>query len=346
MPSTPCSVGRLWGRVIYPGLPPTIVGVWMTGGAPPCAPIHGPIPGNYLVHLLDCYPVWSRSGWPLIWQSAVPAQLFLPLGQLSLGPWPLLSPGSLHFHLVPLVVSMRCQGYCTSTRHSCRCVCRPHGKGDPWNAAWPPGPSSSQGIGVGSDWGSLPISWQRRDLLVITLGDLINILHWNIERGQCTKSNGIFLQDMGNASGGPYVPGLVCHCPLYWPDDTLLDHCLQVVILDMLDLVVPLLKRHLSLPRSGITTKDVNSGGVYPQPGCEHAEKVADIHIGPRGTYGLLHRLAMSPSTPHSEAHFPIIHFGFTATPWDPQTALGWPVWGCCLLPPSYLHLESLQHLP
>ena len=41
---------------------------------------------------------------------------------------------------------------------------------------------------------------------------------------------------MGNASGGPHVPSHI-HCsPLEWADNTLLDHCLWVVIFDVLDL--------------------------------------------------------------------------------------------------------------
>ena len=38
-----------------------------------------------------------------------------------------------------------------------------------------------------------------------------------------------------------------------------------------------------------------------------------------------------------SEAHFPVIHVGFTATPRNPQIAPGWPMLGCCPLPPPAL---------
>ena len=43
-------------------------------------------------------------------------------------------------------------------------------------------------------------------------------------------------------------------------------NCPWVVILDPLDHVVPLLKRHLSLSRSGLTTEGVNSRAAYLQP--------------------------------------------------------------------------------
>ena len=60
---------------------------------------------------------------------------------------------------------------------------------------------------------------------------------------------------MVDICGRPHIPVHICHCPLQWPDDTLADHCLWVVVLDALNLIVPLLKRHLSLPRSGSPLK-------------------------------------------------------------------------------------------
>ena len=60
--------------------------------------------------------------------------------------------------------------------------------------------------------------------------------------------------------------------------------------------MVPLLKRHLSLPRSGITTKGINSGGAHPQSNCEHAENAFNICICPRRTCRPLSRLTWSPS--------------------------------------------------
>ena len=73
---------------------------------------------------------------------------------------------------------------------------------------------------------------------------------------------------MINTNSGSHIPSHIYHCPLQESNDTLSDHCLWVVVLDALDLMVPLLERHLSLPRSGITTKGVNSWGTDPQPSC------------------------------------------------------------------------------
>ena len=75
---------------------------------------------------------------------------------------------------------------------------------------------------------------------------------------------------------------------------TLTDHCLWVVVLDTLDLVVPLLKNTSVFPGVASTTKGVNPGGTHPQPSCEHAEEATDIHISPRGNCRLLHGLAWS----------------------------------------------------
>ena len=52
------------------------------------------------------------------------------------------------------------------------------------------------------------------DFLIITLGDLIEVLYENIKGGHCAKNNGQCLQDMGNASSGPLVPDHICCCPL------------------------------------------------------------------------------------------------------------------------------------
>ena len=109
--------------------------------------------------------------------------------------------------------------------------------------------------------------------------------------------------------------------------------------------------RHLSLPRSGITTKGVNSGGAHPQPSSEHAEKVADICISPKGPVGHC-RLAWSPSPSLSAAHFPVI-VSFTAT-WGPSDChgvnhvevpfpLGYP-FGEPPVPPSFDHHWGTGH--
>ena len=100
---------------------------------------------------------------------------------------------------------------------------------------------------------------------------------------------------MADASSGSLMPGHIHCCPFQQSDDTLSDHCFWVAVFDALDLVTPLLKRHLSLPRSGITTKGVNSGGTHPQPGHKPAEEVVDICISPRETCRSLYGLAWSP---------------------------------------------------
>ena len=117
------------------------------------------------------------------------------------------------------------------------------------------------------------------------------------------------------------------------------------MVLDTLYLVVPLLKRHLSLPHSGITTKGVYSGGTQPQPGCDHAEEVADICVSLWRTDRPLHWLNSSPSPPP-----------FRATPSQamlvslpPQEPMSWPrtthAW-FCPLPPRYLKPDDLHCLP
>ena len=140
---------------------------------------------------------------------------------------------------------------------------------------------------------------------------------------------------MVNANGGPHIPGHICCCPLQGPDDALLDHCLWVVVLDALDLMVPLLKRHFGLPSSGITINDVYSGGSHPQPSCKHSEEVANISISPRGTCRLLCGLTMFPSLPlrrplpHHPCQLPHCPKGSLVCP-------GQPVW-VQPLPPSCL---------
>ena len=85
------------------------------------------------------------------------------------------------------------------------------------------------------------------------------------------------------------------------------DHCLWVDVLDALDLMVPLLKRHFGLPRSGIPPKSVNSGGTHPQPSHKCAEEVDDICISPRGTCSLAMVLLLSliMPLPHDPCQFP-----------------------------------------
>ena len=117
-------------------------------------------------------------------------------------------------------------------------------------------------------------------------------------------------------------------------NDTLLDHCLWVVVLDALDLMIPLLQWHFSLPGSGIATKGVNSRSTHPQPGCEHAEEAVDICVSPSGTCRLLGGLAWSPSLPHGRS-LPFHPLQLCCCPRNPWTTLGSPLerWS----PPSLL---------
>ena len=98
------------------------------------------------------------------------------------------------------------------------------------------------------------------------------------------------------------------------PDNTFPDHHSQLVVLDALDLVIPLLKRYLDLSLSGITTEGIDMGSAHLQSGCECADESANIHSELRGANWLQHRLAISPSPLPSGIHFCIISNSFTAT--------------------------------
>ena len=117
------------------------------------------------------------------------------------------------------------------------------------------------------------------------------------------------------------------------------------MILDPLDLVVPLLKRHLSPSRSGITIEGIDSGGALPQPGCEHAEELADICISPRGTCGPLFRLTISSSPPHLGTTSLSSMSASQPPPGTLRLPWGDPC-GVLPLPSSHIHLESTQCFP
>ena len=105
--------------------------------------------------------------------------------------------------------------------------------------------------------GSLQPGGKWGDLLIVSLAYFIEILPTYIKLGHFANDDWQFMQDMINASCGPHIPSPI-HCgPLQWLNDALSDHQLQIVILNTLDLMVQLLKRHLSLPRSGITPKSI-----------------------------------------------------------------------------------------
>ena len=124
-------------------------------------------------------------------------------------------------------------------------------------------------------------------------------------------------------------------------------NCLWVLVLDAhWTSWYHCLKDTSSLFRSGITTKGVNSGDTHPQSSCECAWG-GDQHM--HWIEGDLHSAAQSHNVPthsSSEGHFPVIHVGYPATPRDPQTALGWPVWGCSPYPPSCLQVGQLPVPP
>ena len=95
-----------------------------------------------------------------------------------------------------------------------------------------------------------------------------------------------FLQDMINGSCASHILSHI-HCsPFQWSNDTLSHYCLCIVILNTLDLMVPLLKRHFSLSRSGITTKSVGTRDAHPQSGCKHAAEMANVCSGLEGLTG------------------------------------------------------------
>ena len=52
------------------------------------------------------------------------------------------------------------------------------------------------------------------DLLIITLGDTIDILHKNIKGGHSAKDKKKILQDVVNTHDGSHIPGHICCCPL------------------------------------------------------------------------------------------------------------------------------------
>ena len=61
----------------------------------------------------------------------------------------------------------------------------------------------------------------------------------------------------------------------------------------MTDFMIPVLKRYPSLSRSGITTKGIDMGSAFPQPGSEHAEESANICSELMGAYMPQHGLTI-----------------------------------------------------
>ena len=149
---------------------------------------------------------------------------------------------------------------------------------------------------------------------------------------------------MVDASSASHVPGHICCCPLQQSNDTLSDHCLQVVLLDTLDLMIPLLERHFSLPRGGITTKGVNSGGTHSHPRYKCAEEVDDICISPRGTCRLLGRPTWSLSPPPWKVTSPLSTSAELPAPGTLKLLQG-DLWGGAA-PPSLLPPQRESQAP
>ena len=70
---------------------------------------------------------------------------------------------------------------------------------------------------------------------------------------------------------------IYCHDPLQQLNEALSDHCLWVVILNALDLMVPLLERHLGFLGVALSLKVLIKRGTLPQSGSKHAEGMANI---------------------------------------------------------------------
>ena len=95
--------------------------------------------------------------------------------------------------------------------------------------------------------------------------------------------------------------------------------------------MIPLLKRHLSLSRGGITIKGVDTRGTNPQSGCKHAEDAIDI--GSR-TYWSPWGLAIPPSLLLPVTVAPIARYtlatapGALTFPWgDPTSEATQSLW-------------------
>ena len=94
------------------------------------------------------------------------------------------------------------------------------------------------------------------------------------------------------------------------------------MILDALNLMVPLLEGHLGLSRSGLTTEGVNSGGANPQCSCDHAEEVANIG-GRLGDLLVTLRAHYTSTPPCACDHHPCSYALLTAAPRGPPISSG-----------------------
>ena len=217
----------------------------------------------------DHCPIWSGPEQPLTGWSDVSAWPFPPLVWWSPQPCHHLIQCLLTFALHLLgsyhELGIWCARGTVEVLDSHGYAFVLNGRDNPWGIVRPPRLSSFWGTGVEFDLQSLPPCGKGGNLFITPLAHLVKILHKNIEQGYPAKDDWQFAQYMGNASGVYHVPSHICHSPLQWLDDTFLEHCLWVVILDAHDLMEPLLKRYLSLSRSGITTEGIVSGGAQPQ---------------------------------------------------------------------------------
>ena len=187
MASASWSVGWLQAGFTRPGLSMPLWEFRWLGVLLPLCPdpwLHSQgLPGS-LEGLLPCL-VWLRMAINLAicWlSSAVPSPMSIVTVTLAL-----TFPKSLHSHFLPYGwqpsdANWRYQGYCTSSRWNHGCICRLHGRGNPWGTVVPPGLSSSQGTKAGFDLGSLPSSWQRRGPSHCYPGWLYRSSAWECQR--------------------------------------------------------------------------------------------------------------------------------------------------------------------
>ena len=114
---------------------------------------------------------------------------------------------------------------------------------------------------------------------------------------------------------------------------------------DALDLMVPLLKRHFGLPRSGITIKVLILG--YPSSAQLLACWGGNQHLcQPEGDLQTTRQVYLVPTPPSLEGNFPVIHLGHAASHKGPLNHPGVTPWRCSPLPPCFLHMESPKNIP
>ena len=111
-----------------------------------------------------------------------------------------------------------------------------------------------------------PPTWlQMKALFVTPLHDFIEILHKYIEWHDCAKDDQKLFQNFRDTCSRAHVASHICCCPLMRPHYTLPDHWLQVMVLNTLHLMAPLLIGHLSLSQSHVATEGAYFWGAAAQ---------------------------------------------------------------------------------